>query len=58
MPEACNSDLVEYAATIGVNYPDQTFYARCGCGLLVLESGTQDEAVSVLEAHRAESNGG
>lgn len=56
MPEACNSDLLEHAATIGLN-PDMTFHAICGCGKRALESGTQDEASSALEAHRAESNG-
>lgn len=55
MPEACNSDLMEHAATIGLNQ-DKSFYARCGCGQLVCESAaTQDEAQAVLEAHRTES---
>ena len=61
MSEACSSDLIEHAATIGLNPPTSpggfptTFYARCGCGHLALASGTEDEAVAALATHRAQS---
>lgn len=61
MPEACNGELMEHAATIGLNAPTSpgsfptSFYARCGCGHLALESGTQDEAEAALHAHRTQS---
>jgi hypothetical protein len=61
MSEACTSDLMEHAATIGLNPPTTpggfptTFYATCGCGERVLDSGTQDEADAALTAHRAQS---
>lgn len=62
MPEACNSDLPEHAATIGLNPPSApgvfptTFYATCGCGKRVLDSGTQDEAEAALDTHRTQSS--
>lgn len=40
-------------ASIGTN-PDGTWYARCGCQEVVLESGTYEEATAALGQHRGD----
>jgi hypothetical protein len=42
----------EDPAEIGTNPTTMLFRARCGCGQVVLESGTYDEAVEALTTHR------
>lgn len=58
MPEACNSNRIEHAAHVTTHQSgagqDGTWYSRCGCGELACASGTQEEAIAALEAHRAE----
>jgi hypothetical protein len=34
---------------------DDTWYATCGCGTTVCQSGTYEEAVNALTEHRAEA---
>lgn len=40
-------------ASVGTN-PNGTWYARCGCGVVVCESGTYEEANAALAEHRGD----
>ena len=44
--------VFDVPAEIGTNPTTMAFFARCGCGETVLESGTYDEAVQALADHR------
>jgi len=50
----CDYEGMDSGAQIGSN-DDSTFFARCACLTIVLDSGTMDECVAALESHRAQS---
>lgn len=50
-------DQLDTPAEIGVNPNTMLMYARCNCGKTVLDSGSYDEAVQALDAHRYPTTG-
>lgn len=51
----CAYTGVDTTAVVGSN-DDGTYFSRCNCGTVTLQSGTNEEAVAALAAHRDESS--
>lgn len=54
MDPLCHYAGMDSTAQVGSN-DDGSFFSRCHCGTSPCESGTYDEVVTALEAHRAPS---
>lgn len=52
MINLCAYEGMDTTAAVGSN-DDGSWFARCHCGELACESGTYDEAIQALDAHRS-----
>lgn len=52
--EACRSDALRHLPQVGSLAAPDRWYGKAGCGLIVCEDGTYEEANAAVVAHRDE----